>query len=120
MSTEIYFNNNHRDLCEQHGTGAGFQFEFYCSRCSDTWRSPFEPFRAGQMAGWLSRGGERGLVGHRRRRRSGRLRRGRRAGRSERPRDRAHAVTAYRTHDVRYAVRERVAVHGAADIRVGG
>ncbi|MFB6962986.1 zinc ribbon domain-containing protein [Streptomyces sp. NPDC057611] len=56
MSTEIYFNNNHRDLCEQHGTGAGFQFEFYCSRCSDTWRSPFEPFRAGQMAGWLSRG----------------------------------------------------------------
>ncbi|MFD4612997.1 MULTISPECIES: zinc ribbon domain-containing protein [unclassified Streptomyces] len=56
MSTEIYFSNNHRDLCQEHGTGAGFQFEFYCSRCSDTWRSPFEPFRAGQMAGWLSRG----------------------------------------------------------------
>ncbi|WP_055491300.1 zinc ribbon domain-containing protein [Streptomyces sp. TP-A0356] len=56
MSTEIYFSSNYRDLCEQHGTGAGFQFEFSCSRCSDTWRSPFEPFRAGQMAGWLSRG----------------------------------------------------------------
>lgn len=56
MSTEIYFSNNHRDLCVEHGTGAGFQFEFSCSRCHDTWRSPFEPFRAGQMAGWLSRG----------------------------------------------------------------
>ena len=56
MGTEIYFSNNHRDLCVQQGTGAGFQFEFSCSRCWDTWRSPFEPFRAGQMAGWLSRG----------------------------------------------------------------
>ncbi|MFF7143045.1 zinc ribbon domain-containing protein [Streptomyces sp. SID2888] len=56
MSEEIYFSNNYRDLSNQNGTGAGFQFEFSCSRCSDTWRSPFEPFRAGQMAGWLSRG----------------------------------------------------------------
>ncbi|ARP72268.1 hypothetical protein LK07_23700 [Streptomyces pluripotens] len=56
MSTEIYFSNNYRDLCVEHGTGAGFQFEFSCSRCYDTWRSPFESFRAGQMAGWLSRG----------------------------------------------------------------
>ncbi|MFJ5178607.1 zinc ribbon domain-containing protein [Streptomyces griseoviridis] len=56
MSTEIYFSSNYRDLCVEHGTGAGFQFEFSCSRCQDTWRSPFEAFRAGQMAGWLSRG----------------------------------------------------------------
>ncbi|GGU50911.1 double zinc ribbon domain-containing protein [Streptomyces violascens] len=56
MSSEIYFSNNYRDLCEQHGTGAGFQFEFHCSRCFDTWRSPFENFTAGRMASWLSRG----------------------------------------------------------------
>ncbi|MEV7779486.1 zinc ribbon domain-containing protein [Kitasatospora sp. NPDC088351] len=56
MSSEIYFSNNYRDLCEQHGTGAGFQFEFSCSRCSDTWRSPFEAFTTGQVAGWVSKG----------------------------------------------------------------
>ncbi|MEU8589594.1 zinc ribbon domain-containing protein [Streptomyces sp. NPDC048664] len=56
MESEIHFSGNYRDMCEQHGTGAGFQFEFSCSRCADTWRSPFEPFRAGQMAGWLSKG----------------------------------------------------------------
>lgn len=56
MSSEIYFSNNYRDLCDQHGTGAGFQFEFHCSRCFDTWRSPFENFTAGRMASWLSRG----------------------------------------------------------------
>ncbi|MEU1827349.1 MULTISPECIES: zinc ribbon domain-containing protein [Streptomyces] len=56
MSTEIYFANNYRDLCEQHGTASGFQFEFYCWRCHDTWRSPFEPYRGGRLAGWLNRG----------------------------------------------------------------
>ncbi|MEW1720809.1 zinc ribbon domain-containing protein [Streptomyces sp. NPDC093109] len=56
MSTEIYFSNNYRDLCEQQGTGAGFQFEFSCSRCQDTWRSPFEPYTSGRVAGWVSRG----------------------------------------------------------------
>ncbi|MEV6120806.1 zinc ribbon domain-containing protein [Streptomyces sp. NPDC052077] len=56
MSNEIHFSNNHRDLCVEHGTGAGFQFEFSCGRCYDTWRSPFEPFRAGQVAGWVSKG----------------------------------------------------------------
>jgi hypothetical protein len=55
VSTEISFSSNCRDLREQHGTGAGFPFEFSRSRCSGTWRSPFEPFRAGQMVGWLSR-----------------------------------------------------------------
>ncbi|GAA2785680.1 hypothetical protein GCM10010441_08310 [Kitasatospora paracochleata] len=56
MSGEIYFSNNYRDLSEQHGTGAGFQFEFSCSRCYDTWRSPFEAFTTGQVAGWLGKG----------------------------------------------------------------
>ncbi|MFD8479399.1 zinc ribbon domain-containing protein [Kitasatospora sp. NPDC059673] len=54
--SEIYFSNNYRDLSEQHGTGAGFQFEFSCSRCYDTWRSPFEPFRTGQAASWINKG----------------------------------------------------------------
>ncbi|MDH6135421.1 RNA polymerase subunit RPABC4/transcription elongation factor Spt4 [Kitasatospora sp. MAA4] len=56
MSSEIYFTNNHRDLCEQYGTGAGFQFEFNCTRCQDTWRSPFERFTTGRAAGWVSKG----------------------------------------------------------------
>lgn len=56
MQNEIYFSNNYRDMCEQYGTGAGFQFEFSCSRCSDTWRSPFEAFTTGRAAGWVSKG----------------------------------------------------------------
>lgn len=56
MSSEINFSNNYRDLCEQYGTGAGFQFEFSCHRCSDTWRSPFERFTTGQVAGWIGKG----------------------------------------------------------------
>ncbi|WP_329565272.1 double zinc ribbon domain-containing protein [Kitasatospora sp. NBC_01266] len=56
MTTEIYFTNNHRDLCEQYGTGAGFQFEFNCQRCQDTWRSPYEAFTTGRAAGWISKG----------------------------------------------------------------
>ncbi|MEV7027946.1 zinc ribbon domain-containing protein [Kitasatospora sp. NPDC093558] len=56
MSSEIYFSSNYRDMCEQYGTGAGFQFEFYCYRCSDTWRSPFEAFTTGQVAGWIGKG----------------------------------------------------------------
>ncbi|MFE9427155.1 zinc ribbon domain-containing protein [Kitasatospora sp. NPDC006697] len=56
MSSEISFNNNYRDLSEQHGTGAGFQFEFNCQRCWDTWRSPFEAFTTGRAAGWINKG----------------------------------------------------------------
>ncbi|GAA3047970.1 hypothetical protein GCM10020000_30220 [Streptomyces olivoverticillatus] len=56
MSTEISFANNYRDMCERYGTAAGFQFEFYCSRCHDTWRCPFEPYRGGRLAEWLNRG----------------------------------------------------------------
>ncbi|MFI1093356.1 zinc ribbon domain-containing protein [Streptomyces sp. NPDC020917] len=53
---EIYFSNNYRDLCEQNGTGAGFQFEFSCGRCYDTWRSPFEPYTGARMASWVNKG----------------------------------------------------------------
>lgn len=55
MSSEMRFSNNYRDLCQQSGTGAGFQFEFYCSRCSDTWRSAFEPYASARVAGWLNK-----------------------------------------------------------------
>ncbi|WP_042408520.1 zinc ribbon domain-containing protein [Streptacidiphilus carbonis] len=55
MSNEIYFSNNYRDLCEQQGTGSGFQFEFSCNRCHDTWRSAFQPYTSGRMAGWADR-----------------------------------------------------------------
>ncbi|WP_214587341.1 zinc ribbon domain-containing protein [Dyella sp. LX-66] len=53
MSDDLHFSSNYRDLCQQYGTGAGFQFEFYCQSCSDTWRSPFAPYRSGQASGWM-------------------------------------------------------------------
>ncbi len=34
---------------------AGFQFEFYCEECAQTWRSPFKPFRIGQATAWFQR-----------------------------------------------------------------
>ncbi|MFL6600232.1 MAG: zinc ribbon domain-containing protein [Steroidobacteraceae bacterium] len=60
--SELHFSNNYRDLCIQQGTGAGFQFEFYCQCCSDTWRSPFDPYRSGQASGWVREAG--GLLGN--------------------------------------------------------
>jgi hypothetical protein len=56
VSSEIYFSNNYRDLCQEHGTGAGFQFEFSCARCQDTWRSPFEAYTSARLAGWVGKG----------------------------------------------------------------
>ncbi|MGC0419365.1 zinc ribbon domain-containing protein [Embleya sp. AB8] len=56
MSEEIYFSRNYSDLCVSSGTGAGFQFEFSCQRCYDTWRSPFEAWHSGRAADWLQRG----------------------------------------------------------------
>ena len=53
MSDDLHFSSNHRDLSEQYGTGSGFQFEFYCQSCNDTWRSPFAPYRSGQASGWV-------------------------------------------------------------------
>ena len=53
--SEIQFSKNYNDLSEQHGVKAGFQFEFYCERCSETWRAEFVPFRTGQASGWLGK-----------------------------------------------------------------
>jgi rRNA maturation endonuclease Nob1 len=53
MSDDLHFADNYRDLCLRSGTGAGFQFEFYCECCNDTWRSPFAPYRSGQASGWM-------------------------------------------------------------------
>lgn len=61
MSDDLHFAENYRDLCQQSGTGAGFQFEFYCECCNDTWRSPFAPYLSGQASGWVQRAS--GLVG---------------------------------------------------------
>jgi len=35
------------------GVGAGFQFEFFCENCGETWRSPFKPYRRGQLTSLL-------------------------------------------------------------------
>src|SRR5262245_49754747 len=32
---------------------AGFQFEFRCGNCSRTWKSPYKPYRRGQLSGLL-------------------------------------------------------------------
>ena len=49
---------NYRDVSTPSGdVGAGFQFEFVCESCGDTWKSPFKPYRAGQAAGLLRRFG---------------------------------------------------------------
>lgn len=47
---------NYRDLSSL-GTNmsSGFQFEFSCSNCSRTWKSPFKPFRTGQFTDLLAR-----------------------------------------------------------------
>ena len=52
---EIQFSDNYSDHCIQHGVDAGFQFEFYCERCNDTWRTNFVPYRGAQASGWLSK-----------------------------------------------------------------
>ncbi len=47
---------NYRDLSTSSSdVSAGFQFEFFCERCGESWRSPFKPYRKGQITGWLSR-----------------------------------------------------------------
>ncbi len=66
--SEIQFAKNYNDHCKSQGVDAGFQFEFYCERCSDTWRSAFVPYRSGQASGWLGKatgmfGGALGSVG---------------------------------------------------------
>jgi membrane protease subunit (stomatin/prohibitin family) len=40
---EIHFQDNYTD----HSTNNGFQFEFFCERCHDGWRSEFDRFAMG-------------------------------------------------------------------------
>lgn len=47
---------NYRDLSTlSSASGAGFQFEFYCEATGETWRSPFRPYRRGQLHGLVSK-----------------------------------------------------------------
>jgi len=47
---------NYRDLSRPASDlHAGFQFEFFCESCGDTWKTPFRPYRAGQAAGIFRR-----------------------------------------------------------------
>jgi hypothetical protein len=47
---------NFRDMSRPNSdVSAGFQYEFYCENCQETWRSPFKPYRAGQAAGLFTR-----------------------------------------------------------------
>ena len=55
MAGELWFSQNNRDLSNQIGDDAGFEFEFYCRRCGDTWRSGFENYTLGRASGWLRR-----------------------------------------------------------------
>jgi hypothetical protein len=57
VSEYLWFSQNHRDMSVQFGDDAGFDFEFYCERCGDTWRSGYEPYGLGRATGWLRRAG---------------------------------------------------------------
>jgi hypothetical protein len=47
---------NYRDLStSQSDVKAGFQFEFYCELTGESWKSPFVPFRRGQINGLVNR-----------------------------------------------------------------
>lgn len=59
--SETWFSNNFQDLSQGSGVNAGFQFEFYCERCHNAYRTEFESYRAGQAAGWIGRAS--GLLG---------------------------------------------------------
>lgn len=65
----IHFKDNYHDL----STENGFQFEFYCERCHDAWRSPFDRYAAGTLDSVLGAadgifggifGGARNALGH--------------------------------------------------------
>jgi hypothetical protein len=66
MSAETKFAHNVQDLSNSTGVDAGFQFEFYCERCSDRWRTAFKPYRSAQAGGWLQKGASLfgGLLGN--------------------------------------------------------
>ena len=47
---------NYRDLSVSgNDFNAGFQFEFTCHCCGRRWKSPFKPYRIGQVTGLLQR-----------------------------------------------------------------
>lgn len=47
---------NYRDLSSGGSSvSSGFQFEFYCTNCQRKWKSPFKPYRMGQLTSFLSR-----------------------------------------------------------------
>jgi len=47
---------NYRDLSNSGSDfNTGFQFEFSCASCGRKWRSPFKPYRMGQVTGILAR-----------------------------------------------------------------
>ena len=52
---ELYFSNNFSDRSVESGENAGFQFDFNCQHCQDTWRSPFIPFQGEQTSSWIRR-----------------------------------------------------------------
>jgi hypothetical protein len=66
MSAEMQFSNNFLDLSQSAGVDAGFQFEFYCQRCNERWRTTFKPYRNGQASGWIQKGASifGGLLGN--------------------------------------------------------
>jgi hypothetical protein len=47
---EIEFSSNYRD----HSTDNGFQFEFYCNRCNNGYRTSFQPWATGAVSGALN------------------------------------------------------------------
>jgi hypothetical protein len=47
---------NYRDISVGGSdVGSGFQFEFSCESCGRRWKSPFKPYRMGQITGLLTR-----------------------------------------------------------------
>ena len=56
-----WFSDNYKDMSQPQGADAGFEFEFYCERCRDAWRSGYERYARGRAEGWLQRAG--GLAG---------------------------------------------------------
>jgi hypothetical protein len=53
--SEIKFSKNFSDQSVRSGANAGFQFEFYCERCADKWRTEFAPYVGGQASSWMAR-----------------------------------------------------------------
>ena len=46
--------DNFRDIGSYGSSSPGFQFEFHCSNCAKVWKTPFKPYRKGQVAGFFA------------------------------------------------------------------